>query len=110
MGYQYDDQNIFAKILRGEIPNNTVMETEHCLAFHGIAPQAPTHVLVNAGVGGLASAVCTHLWGRYGGARRSYPQGAQIQRSCALGNCPFCICLVGLHVGKNLRQQQRYSS
>ncbi|MDF0596916.1 histidine triad nucleotide-binding protein [Psychromarinibacter halotolerans] len=46
MGYQYDDQNIFAKILRGEIPNNTVMETEHCLAFHDIAPQAPTHVLV----------------------------------------------------------------
>ncbi len=42
----YDDQNIFAKILRGEIPNKTVLETEHTLAFEDIAPQAPTHVLV----------------------------------------------------------------
>lgn len=46
MGYAYDDQNIFAKILRGEIPNKTVAETEHTLAFEDIAPQAPTHVLV----------------------------------------------------------------
>ena len=46
MAYVYDDQNIFAKILRGEIPNKTVHETDHCLAFHDIAPQAPTHVLV----------------------------------------------------------------
>lgn len=42
----YDDQNIFAKILRGEIPNKTVMETEHSLAFHDINPLAPIHVLV----------------------------------------------------------------
>ncbi|SMX45530.1 histidine triad nucleotide-binding protein [Actibacterium lipolyticum] len=46
MAYSYDPQNIFAKILRGEIPNNTVMETEHTLAFKDIAPQAPDHVLV----------------------------------------------------------------
>lgn len=46
MIYAYDDQNIFAKILRGEIPNNTVMETEHCLAFRDITPQAPEHILV----------------------------------------------------------------
>jgi histidine triad (HIT) family protein len=46
MAYAYDDQNIFAKILRGEIPNKTVLETEHSLAFHDINPQAPTHVLV----------------------------------------------------------------
>ncbi|WP_068109616.1 HIT domain-containing protein [Tropicimonas marinistellae] len=46
MAYEYDDQNIFAKILRGEIPNNTVLETEHSLAFNDIAPQAPVHVLV----------------------------------------------------------------
>jgi histidine triad (HIT) family protein len=46
MAYDYDDQNIFAKILRGEIPNNTVLETAHCLAFKDIAPQAPVHVLV----------------------------------------------------------------
>jgi histidine triad (HIT) family protein len=42
----YDDQNIFAKILRGEIPNRTVYQDEFALAFHDINPQAPTHVLV----------------------------------------------------------------
>ena len=46
MAYTYDDQNIFAKILRGEIPNDTVAETEHTLAFRDIQPQAPHHVLV----------------------------------------------------------------
>lgn len=46
MSYTYDDQNIFAKILRGEIPNKTVLETDHTLAFHDICPQAPIHVLV----------------------------------------------------------------
>ena len=42
----YDDQNIFAKILRGEIPNRTVYEDKFALAFHDIAPQAPIHILV----------------------------------------------------------------
>lgn len=42
----YDDQNIFAKILRGEIPNDTVHENAHVLAFRDIEPQRPTHVLV----------------------------------------------------------------
>ncbi|NNE89845.1 MAG: HIT domain-containing protein [Silicimonas sp.] len=46
MAYDYDDQNIFAKILRGEIPNKTVAETDHTLAFADISPQAPHHVLV----------------------------------------------------------------
>lgn len=46
MAYTYDDQNVFAKILRGQIPNKTVGETEHCLAFHDISPQAPIHVIV----------------------------------------------------------------
>ena len=46
MPYEYDDQNIFAKILRKEIPSDTVMETEHSLAFNDIAAQAPHHVLV----------------------------------------------------------------
>ena len=46
MTYSYDDQNIFARILRGEIPNKTVLETEHTLAFHDIRPHAPQHVLV----------------------------------------------------------------
>lgn len=46
MSYTYDNQNIFAKILRGEIPNTTVLETEHSLAFRDLYPKAPTHVLV----------------------------------------------------------------
>lgn len=46
MSYRYDSNNIFAKILRGEIPNDTVLETEHSLAFRDIAPQAPVHILV----------------------------------------------------------------
>jgi histidine triad (HIT) family protein len=45
MTYSYDPQNIFARILRGEIPNKTVMETPHTLVFHDIHPQAPVHVL-----------------------------------------------------------------
>lgn len=46
MPYTYDPQNIFARILRGEIPNKTVLETPHSLAFHDINPAAPVHVLV----------------------------------------------------------------
>ena len=42
----YDDSNIFARILRGEIPCNKVFEDNWALAFHDIHPQAPTHVLV----------------------------------------------------------------
>ncbi len=46
MPQTYDDQNIFARILRGEIPNRTILETEHTLAFHDIRPHAPQHALV----------------------------------------------------------------
>lgn len=42
----YDSNNVFAKILRGEIPCKKVHEDEHTLAFHDINPQAPVHVLV----------------------------------------------------------------
>ena len=42
----YDETNIFARILRGEIPCNKVYEDEHALAFHDINPQAPVHILV----------------------------------------------------------------
>ena len=42
----YDDDNIFARILRGEIPCDKVHENEHALAFRDVAPKAPTHVLV----------------------------------------------------------------
>ncbi|EMD81857.1 HIT domain-containing protein [Pacificimonas flava] len=42
----YDDENVFAKILRGEIPSTEVYSDEHAYAFVDINPQAPTHVLV----------------------------------------------------------------
>ena len=42
----YDRDNVFARVLRGEIPNKTVYEDEWALAFHDIAPQAPVHILV----------------------------------------------------------------
>jgi diadenosine tetraphosphate (Ap4A) HIT family hydrolase len=42
----YDDSNIFACILRGEIPCDKVYEDDHVLAFRDINPQTPTHVLV----------------------------------------------------------------
>lgn len=42
----YDDQNIFAKILRDEIPSRRVYEDEWAVAFHDIAPLAPVHILV----------------------------------------------------------------
>ncbi len=46
MAYAYDATNVFARILRGEIPCKQVLETAHSLAFHDINPQAPNHVLV----------------------------------------------------------------
>jgi diadenosine tetraphosphate (Ap4A) HIT family hydrolase len=42
----YDDNNIFAKILRGELPSRKVYEDEWALAFHDINPLAPVHILV----------------------------------------------------------------
>lgn len=42
----YDPQNIFAKILRGEIPCDRVYENDHALAFRDINPKAPVHVLI----------------------------------------------------------------
>ena len=41
----YDDNNIFARILRGELPSKAVHETQHSLAFHDLSPLAAVHVL-----------------------------------------------------------------
>ena len=46
MEFKYDKENIFAKILRKEIPNETVIETDFSLAFKDINPVAPVHILV----------------------------------------------------------------
>jgi len=42
----YDDNNIFARIIRGEIPSKKVYEDDYVLAFHDINPLSPTHILV----------------------------------------------------------------
>ncbi len=42
----YDDSNVFAKILSGELPCNKILENDHALAFHDINPMAPVHALV----------------------------------------------------------------
>lgn len=42
----YDDNNIFARILRGDLPSNPVFENEFAFAFHDMNPQAPLHILV----------------------------------------------------------------
>lgn len=42
----YDPSNIFARILRGEVPCDRVYEDERAFAFRDIAPQAPTHILI----------------------------------------------------------------
>ena len=41
----YDDSNIFARILRGELPCKRILENEHALAFHDINPLAPAHAM-----------------------------------------------------------------
>ena len=46
VNYQYNNENVFAKIIRGEIPNQTVLDTKYTLAFKDINPVAPNHVLV----------------------------------------------------------------
>ncbi|MGB0960832.1 MAG: HIT domain-containing protein [Halocynthiibacter sp.] len=46
MAYAYDSENIFAKIIRGEIPCTKVFESDHALAFRDITPQADEHILV----------------------------------------------------------------
>ena len=51
----YDQNNVFAKILAGEIPNNTVYEDEVFLAFHDIAPATPVHIVIIPKVSGLRS-------------------------------------------------------
>ena len=42
----YDDDNVFAKIIRGALPCDKIHENDHALSFHDIAPQAPVHALV----------------------------------------------------------------
>jgi len=42
----YDRDNIFAKMIRGEVPCDTLLENDHALAFHDISPAAPSHILV----------------------------------------------------------------
>ncbi|MBM4415445.1 MAG: histidine triad nucleotide-binding protein [Chloroflexi bacterium] len=45
-GERYDSNNVFARILRGEIPSDRVYEDGECVAFRDIEPAAPTHILL----------------------------------------------------------------
>jgi diadenosine tetraphosphate (Ap4A) HIT family hydrolase len=42
----YDESNVFARLLRGELPSNKVYEDDYAVAFHDLRPLAPTHILV----------------------------------------------------------------
>ena len=42
----YDDNNIFAKLLNNKLLTDIILENEHAIAFHDIAPQAPVHILI----------------------------------------------------------------
>lgn len=59
----YDESNVFARILRGEIPAKPLYEDEHCLAFHDIDPKAPFHALVipRASISRLAEATASQV-------------------------------------------------
>lgn len=46
MAEAYDPNNVFARVLRGELPCKKIYENDHVLAFHDINPQAPVHALV----------------------------------------------------------------
>ncbi len=72
----YDTNNIFAKILRGEIPCKKVYEDEHALAFHDIRPQAKVHVLVIP----KGAYVSAQISARRRASRRSPPSIAPWQR------------------------------
>lgn len=64
------NETIFSKIIRKEIPANVVHEDDHCIAFHDVSPQAPTHVLVIpkkpivnvADIGDDDAELMGHLW------------------------------------------------
>ena len=77
---RYDDNNVFAKILRGEIPCKKVFENESALAFHDIAPQAPVHVLVIPKGRYVSIADFTKLPGFFGPSARSRGTSGWIRR------------------------------
>lgn len=98
----YDESNIFAKILRGEIPNDTVYEDEHVLAFNDINPQAPVHILVIP----KGSYAAIDDFGAHASAdeiRAFYQAIAKIVADQDLGESGFrCIANTGLHGGQEV--------
>ena len=103
----YDRDNIFAKILRGEIPCQRVYEDDHALAFHDINPLAPVHVLVipkgdyvsmddfSASPGDAiagSSGRSARPPGRLGRGRERLPLARQYRRATATRRCPTSTC------------------
>lgn len=95
----YDDQNIFARILRKEIPASRVYEDEWAVAFHDIAPQAPLHVLVIprgryvALTDFVATAPDAEIAGFFRAVARS--PSSWVSNSRAIGCFPTWACIRG---------------
>src|SRR3546814_3616221 len=80
----YDETNIFAKILRGELTCNKVYEDDHALAFHDIRPQAPVHVLVIP-KGAYVS------WDDFTAKARSEEHTSELQSLMRISYAVFCL-------------------
>ena len=98
----YDETNIFARILRGEIPCNKVYEDEHALAFHDINPQAPVHILVIP-KGAYVSWDDFSARGIGRGDRRLRPRGRPCRARAGAGRA-------GLSPARQCRHEQRPGS
>lgn len=92
----YDPQNVFARILRGEIPNRTVLETAHTLVFHDVRPQAPVHVL----------AIPKGAYATFDdfAARASEAEIADFHRACAQAIAGLGLAEAGYRVIANARE------
>ena len=96
----YDDGNIFAKILSGDIPNDTVYEDEGFLAFRDIAPAAPVHIVVIPKRSGLRSPRDLEDQADVAGGLVSV--AAQIARQEQLDSGYRLIMNCGEHAGQSL--------
>ena len=113
MAYDYDDQNVFARILRGEIPNATVLETEHTLAFRDIRaagagaragdPEGPLTSTSTISAPRRATRrsldftravarLCAELDVAPGDGRRRLPADRQRRRRTGCRRCRTCTC------------------
>ena len=92
----YDPQNVFAKILRGELPCKKIKETPHSLAFYDLYPQASVHALLIPK-------------GLYGGSQEFFQKssGEELEDFCRLlGELPDLLGISGAYILKNHEGKQ----